>query len=205
MTMLALTTLREEPRGSTPMTSTQDEAVRNYLVSLRDPSSLKDDDQVAKLQAELAEADDELQRLQLRQQILDAEQPPLERYEEAFVTHAKAWADAHGISDKAFLAEGVSPQVLRRAGFKGVRGAGGRGRQGSAKPAGTRSRVSAEEVRKALPKGTFTVKAVQEATGASPAVVRRVINEEISEGRVQEKGTDPDHSGPGRAPTLYER
>ena len=183
---------------------TQDEAVRNYLVSLKDPAALKDDERVAQLQQQLAESGDELERLQLRQNILDAERPPLEKFEEAFVTHAKAWADQHGISDKAFVAEGVPPQVLRRAGFKGVR-AGRKRTSQSGRTQRSGSRVSADEVRKALPKGTFTVKQVQEATGASAAVVRRVVQEEVQAGKVTEAGTDPDHKGPGRSPTLYQR
>ena len=183
-------------------TKAQDDAVRNYLVSLKDPSALKDDAKVAELKKALDESDDELERLRLRQQILDAERPPLEKFEEAFVTHAKAWADVHHISDKAFLAEGVPPQVLRRAGFKGVRG-GGRGRAAQRTRSGTR--VSAEEVRKKLPKGTFTIKQVQEKTGASAAVVRRVVQAEVDSGKATEQGTDPDHKGPGRAPMLYKR
>ena len=182
----------------------QDEAVRNYLVSLKDPGALKDDDRVASLQQELAESQDELERLRLRQQILDAERPPLEKFEEAFVTHAKAWADQHGISDKAFVAEGVPPQVLRRAGFKGVRPGRKRGGQ-SGRTQRSSPRISADEVRKALPKGTFTIRQVQEATGASAAVVRRVVQEQVDAGKVTEEGSAPDHKGPGRSPTLYKR
>lgn len=183
-------------------TKSQESAIRNYLVSLKDPSALKDEDHLASLQRKLEETDDELERLQLRQQILDAERPPVAKFEEEFISSAKAWADEHGITDRAFLAEGVPPQVLRKAGFRNV--GGGRGRT-APKPARGRSRVSAEEVRAAIPKGTFTVKRLQEESGASPAVVRRVVQEEIDAGRVTEAGTDPDHRGPGRAPTLYRR
>ncbi len=194
----------EEKRSINMASKTQDEAVRNYLVSLKDPGALKDEDRVSSLKQELAESEDELERLRLRQQILDAERPPLEKFEEAFVTHAKAWADQHGISDKAFVAEGVPPQVLRRAGFKGVSGGRKRAAQGGrTQRSGTR--VSADEVRKALPKGTFTIKQVQEATGASAAVVRRVVQEEVEAGKVTEEGADPDHKGPGRSPTLFKR
>ncbi|MDQ3528930.1 MAG: hypothetical protein M3425_03110, partial [Actinomycetota bacterium] len=62
-----------------------------------------------------------------------------------------------------------------------------------------------DEVRAAIPKGAFTVKALQGASGASPAVVRKVVQEEVGAGRLKEQGTDPDHQGPGRAPTLYKR
>lgn len=183
-------------------TKAQEAAVRNYLLSLKDPSKLKDEEQIASLREKLDTTGDELERLQIRQQLLDLESPPTERYEDDFVTHAKAWAEEHGISDSAFLAEGVPAQVLRRAGFRNVRG--GRGR--SAAPARGRTRrkrVSADEVRAAIPKGTFTIQQLQDACGASPAVVRRIVQEEVAAGRVKEDGKDPDHRGPGRAPVLY--
>lgn len=181
----------------------QDEAVRNYLLALRDPQALVDEERIGELKRQLEESKDELERLRLRQQLLDAERPAVEQYEEAFVNHAKAWADQHGISAKAFMAEGAPEDVLRRAGFSIPRASGRRG----ARAARTtkRTRVSAEDVRAALPKGKFTNKQVQEATGASPAVVRRVVLEEVEKGNVRDLGTDPDHQGPGRAPRLYER
>lgn len=186
------------------MASTQEAAVRNYLLSVRNPSALRDEDAIATLNSKLEEATDELERLQLRQQLLDSQTPSLEKYEDAFVEHAKAWADRTGISAEAFLAEGVDPGVLRRAGFRGV---GGGRRRSSGRTTSTRStsrtRVSADEVRAAIPKGRFTVKDLQERSGASAAVVRRVIQEEVDTGNVTDAGPDPDHSGPGRAPTVY--
>ncbi|QBI19437.1 hypothetical protein ER308_07635 [Egibacter rhizosphaerae] len=184
-------------------TKTQDEAVRNYLVALRDPDAMRDDERLAELKRKIEETDDELERLRLRQEVLDAERPPVEQFEQAFIKHAKAWAEQHGISDRAFQAEGVPPRVLRKAGFTGVRGGDGRRTSGTRRQ--RRSRVSADEVRKALPKGTFTIKQVEEATGASAAVVRRVVQEEVEAGRVSDQGSDPDHKGPGRAPRLYHR
>lgn len=185
------------------MAKSQDAAVRNYLISLKDPGALTDKDQAAELQTKLEQSNDELERLQIRQQLLDIENPPLDKYEEEFATHAKAWADSNGVSEDAFLAEGVPPSVLRKAGFRNVRGTRGRAPSAS-RPRGTRrQRISAEEVRAAIPKGTFTISRLQELSGASPAVVRRVVQEEVDAGRVKDVGKDPDHRGPGRAPTLY--
>jgi hypothetical protein len=179
--------------------STNEHAVRDYLVALRDPSALRDDNKIAALERKLADSNDELERLRLRQEIMNSQSPSLDGYEAAFVEHAKAWADEHGISGKAFAAEGVPSAVLRRAGFSVGRGRpSGRGRR-------TRSRVSTEQVRAALPRGAFTIKKVQEKTGASPAVVRKVIQAEEAAGNLKRVGPDPDHSGPGRAPTLYQR
>ena len=185
------------------MAASADQAVRDYLVSLRDPAALRDDSKIQSLQERLDSSDDQLERLQLRQQIIDAEQPSLGTYEDDFVTHAKAWAEKTGVSDKAFVAEGVPAAVLRKAGFRNV----GRGRgRASARPTGARKRVSADQVRDSIPsKGVFTIKDVQDASGASAAVVRRVVSEEVVAGNAKEIGPDPNHGGPGRAPTLYQR
>jgi tryptophanase len=190
------------------MTKTQDAAVRNYLTSLRDPAALRDDDAIADLHVKIEQADDELARLQLRQQLLDLENPSSDGHEDAFVEHAKAWADATNISAEAFVAEGVPAAVLRRAGFRGVSGgrrsARSRRTTTATKPASTRSRVSADQVRAAIPTRSFSVKDLQEISGASAAVVRRVITEEVDTGRLTDQGADPDHTGPGRAPIIYQ-
>lgn len=184
--------------------ATAERAVRDYLVALKDPASLRDDEKIAKLQRELAEATDEIARLRLRQQILEAQNPPIERYEEAFVTHAKAWAQESGITEKAFLDEGVPPEVLRRAGFRVPTGRRGRPRKTGAGRR-QRTRVSAEDVRAAIPKGRFTIKDLQDRTGASAGVVRRIVREEEQAGRVKQDGTDTSHKGPGRSPVVYTR
>ena len=188
------------------MTKAQQAAVRNYVISLRDPSALRDDDAIADLHSTIDQTDDDVERLKLRQQLLDLQDPPLERYEAAFVEHAKAWADTSGVTADAFVAEGVPAAVLRRAGFRGVSNRGTRRtRRSSARATAGRRRVSAEEVRAAIPTGMFTVKDVQEASGASAAVVRRVISEEVDSGNLTDQGPDPDHTGPGRTPTIYQR
>ncbi len=186
--------------------SSADAAIRNYLVALRDPSSLRDDEGIRALQQRIDSSSDELERLRLRQELFDTETPSVQRYEDDFVTHAKAWADEHGVGAKAFAAEGVPNQVLRRAGFAGL-GRGGRRATGRRGGGGTRtrSRVTVDEVRNAIPKSAFTIKTLQETSGASPAVVRKVVQEELAAGRLQPQGTDPGHRGPGRAPTLYKR
>lgn len=178
--------------------SSAETAVRRYLTALRDPSALRDDETLSRLQEQLANSDDELERLQLRQKVLDLESPSVEQFENDFITHAKAWADEQGVTAKAFESEGVPASVLRKAGLSSNRGR--RGRRG-----GTRTRVTVDQVRAAIPRGAFTIKQLQESSGASPAVVRKVVAEELSAGRVKEQGTDPDHTGPGRAPTLYKK
>jgi hypothetical protein len=184
--------------------SSAETAVREYLVALKDPSALRDDSTLTDLRTQLDEATDTISRLELRQRIMDVESPSLQRYEEAFVTHAKAWADERQITVKAFAAEGVQPSVLRRAGFAVAGRARGIGRS-SSRTGPARTRVTTQEVRSGIGKKPFTVKQLQESSGASPAVVRKVVQDELAEGRLTEAGKDPDHRGPGRAPVLYKR
>ena len=173
-------------------------AVRTYLTALRDPSALRDESRLATLQSELDSSGDELERLRLRQQIFDVESPSVAKYEDDFVTHAKAWAEEHGVTGKAFEAEGVPAQVLRRAGLAP------RGARKGRRP-GVRTRVTVDEVRALIPRGSFTIRTLQETSGASPAVVRKVVADEVAGGRLKEVGPDPDHRGPGRSPTLYKK
>ncbi|MDP8971512.1 MAG: hypothetical protein M3N52_13630 [Actinomycetota bacterium] len=186
-------------------TVTADRAVRDYLVALKDLAALRDQDQLSELQRQLEESTDPVKRLQLRQELLELESPSLQRYEDDFVAHAKNWADEHEVGPDAFAAEGVPASVLRRAGFRvGGRRHAGVQRRPAARAGRGRRRVSADEIRAAIPKGPFTARQLQERSGASAAVVRRVLQEEVAAGRVNDQGTDPDHRGPGRAPTLYQ-
>lgn len=186
-----------------PTTAAPESAVRNYLVALKEPAALRDDNLVAELRQRLEATDDQLERVQLRQQVRDAENPSIDRFEDEFVAHAKDWAEEHGVGASAFAEEGVPDAVLRRAGL--LRGRGGRGRS-TRKGGATRSpRVSASDVKAAIPRGTFTIKLLQERTGGSVATVRNVVKEAEQEGLIKAQGSDPDHVGPGRAPTLYKR
>ena len=188
------------------MAKKQKRAVRDYLIALRDPASLRDNAAITALENKLERSDDVVERVQLRQQLLDLDRPTPQRYEGAFVEHARAWADGAGISGDAFVAEGVPSDVLRRAGFQVT--AAGRGRGRGRRAAGARrprTRVSADEIRAAIPSGTFTVKDLQERSGASAAVVRRVISEQVDAGDLVRRGTDSAHAGPGRAPAVYQR
>ena len=42
------------------------------------------------------------------------------------------------------------------------------------------------------------------AGGGSPVTVRKAVDELIAEGFVAKLGPDANHTGPGRAPTIYE-
>jgi hypothetical protein len=182
-------------------TAVADEAVGRYLRALRDPSSARDEATIQELEQHLATLDDPVERVLARSDLLRATQADASSFEAGFMEHAKAWAEANRVTAEAFTAEGVPADVLRRAGFR-VGGRGGSGRQRSDR---RRTRVGVETIREALPKGKFTLRQVQEATGASPATVRKVVMEQVAAGKVKELGPDEKHSGPGRAPTLYRR
>jgi bacterioferritin-associated ferredoxin len=171
----------------------------------KDPSYLRDEARIDELRQQLEASSDELERVRLRQQLMEAESPSLEAYEEQFVTHAKTWAANQGVGARAFYDEGVPSEVLERAGFSDVPGSRRRNTRRTTRPRQRRQRVTADQVRKAIPDGPFTVNQLQESSGASAGVVRKVINEELQAQRLQEKGQDPGHTGPGRAPTLYTR
>jgi hypothetical protein len=197
------------PPPKSPATTVADVAVRAYMAAIRDPGALRDEHAIAEVQTRIDRTEDGLARLRLRQRLLDLQQPSLTPYEEAFVAHAKAWADTAGVSGEAFALEGVAVAVLRRAGFRVVAD-GGRRRSrarstGSRRTARRRATVTADEVRAAIPSGTFTVTTLQQLSGASTTTVRRVVREGVEAGRLIERGGTSDHSGPGRAPTIYER
>jgi hypothetical protein len=179
----------------------REKTVRDYLTALKDPAALRDDAATRKLQDKLAKAKDPVERLTLQQRLIDAEGVDLEALETAFIKHAKAWADARGVTAQAFRDEGVPPRVLRSAGFK-VRGGGG-----AAKKATTRrqTRVPASEIHKKIKakKAEFTVTDVAHDTGASAATVRKVVRDMVDAGELREAGHRA--QGRGRAATTYSR
>ncbi len=178
-------------------------AVRSYLAWLKGPGALVDHDRVAGMRQRLEHTDDQMQRVRIQQQLLDAQTPATDGLVESFVTHAKSWADKRGISAQAFLAEGVPARVLRRAGFRVPRTAATTGQRRPRRQA--RGRVSREQVAAAIPDRLFTVAELQQLSGASPAVVRTVVRQQLQAGGLTDAGPDPDATGPGRAPTRYRR
>lgn len=184
------------------MAVTAEKAVRDYLVALHHPENLRDETRINELSQRLEQTDDPLERLQLRAELAQAQAPDTDALEGNFVAHAKSWADEHGISAKAFEQEGVPRDVLRRAGLDGGR----RARTARRSTQTRRPRVSREDVDKAIPpRKQFTIADVAASSGASTATVRKVVNEMVTAGQLEEVGTAEGHTGPGRAPTVYRR
>lgn len=181
-------------------TKTQEAAVRNYLQALKDPESLRDDKTINDLEKRIGSTDDPLERVKLRAQLEQAQRIDPSAYEDGFIAHAKEWADQHGVTAESFKAEGVSDDVLARAGLDGAR------RRRRTATGGRRRRVSRDDVRNAIRQHkSFTLPQIQSKTGASRETVRAVIKELLNAGEVETAGTDESHTGRGRAPTAYER
>ncbi|QYG92424.1 hypothetical protein HC251_08190 [Iamia sp. SCSIO 61187] len=181
-----------------------EDAVRRYLQWLEDPSSILDEDAVAKAEAAVAAAPDPLARLHALADLEHARAADSEGVTEDFVAYAKDYAEAQSIPLAAFEAMGVPTEVLRQAGLLGGRGRRGGGRSGGGQRA---PKVSIEELKAAarrLPKQFTLSDVAREAGGGSPQTVRKAIDEMIDAGQARSLGPKPDHHGRGRAPTLYE-
>lgn len=57
----------------------------------------------------------------------------------------------------------------------------------------------------AIPDRLFTVAELGQLSGASPAVVRAVVRQQLQTGALTDVGPDPHATGPGRAPARYQR
>ena len=111
-------------------------AVKQYLEALGSrrpgrpvtPARLRD--KIASLESRIAEEEDPLKALEMRQERLDAEAAlaraeateDFAALEDAFIEHAKSYSERKGISYSAWRESGVAADVLRRAGIPRTRG-----------------------------------------------------------------------------------
>jgi len=183
-------------------TSTED-AIRRYLNYLQDPSSLRDDARIDKLRRELDTTKDPIAKLRTISALHSAQEVDGSEARDGFVKVAKQWAQSEGIGVESFRELGVPNADLAAAGFT-VRGR---------RPAGTATRrrrarrVPVGDIKAtvgSLPR-RFTVKDLEAASGGTNATVRKALAELVSDGAVRQLGSDPDWSGRGRSPMLYER
>ncbi len=181
------------------MTAAAETAVRNYLLWLRDPESLRDENAISDLRSKVDAATDPVEELRLRSELRRASEVDGTSYRNEFVAQARSWAEENGVSLEAFREMGVPNSDLRDAGLAGspnVRGVAGGN-------TGRRTRVSPEAIRASVPSGTFSARDLEAASGASTATVRKVINSMIDDGQLIDLGPDPQWGGRGRAPVLY--
>lgn len=174
-----------------------DEAVRAYLSYLQDPHSIVDQEKIASLTEELDNETDPLEQLRLASAIAGLRSGDATQVREGFIRHAKSWAEENLTAGyvEAFKLLKVEPKVLREAGFS-VRGGGKRKSD---------KQVGSSAVVDAIPEDPFTITELVEATGASGATVRNVILQMVQDGEVVDLGADPNHTGRGRTPKLYQR
>lgn len=180
---------------------TMSKSLSTYLRAVADPASLIDQHRVAALREQVGAASDPLERIRLRKELRDAQQPEVDH--QPFIDNAWDWAQENGVEAEDFIAEGVPADVLRSAGFRVQ--AGTRSRNGRRASSGTRSRATTADIVNAMPKGPFTIRDLQGATGASLATVRSAVRSQLDLGTVTEVGLDARFSGPGRRPTQYQR
>lgn len=183
-------------------TTTADVAVRDYLLFVEDPARLVDHNAVEKFEARMASATDPLERLIAIADHERAIHPDEDSYRAAFIAHAKKWAADHNVTAVAFEKMGVSPEVLSQAGLAPIR----RGALGPGVAKERSGSVSVIQVKSAVQqvRGTFHLSEIAIAAGGSPMTIRKAVSELIDEGRVRRIGPDPQWSGKGRAPILYE-
>ena len=67
-------------------------------------------------------------------------------------------------------------------------------------------RVNADDIRAAAMTfdGPFTIADLRDRAGGSPATVRKVLDEMVSDGTISALGSTPDWGGPGRPPHRFE-
>jgi hypothetical protein len=187
-----------------------EDAVRQYLAYLDDPSGARDSDRIEELERRLGESADPIEKIKLASELYRAQNVDGSQYRQAFVDEARAWAEENGVVTEAFLQLGVPVEDLREAGFDvGGRARRPRGRSASA-PAADRTRaprVNVEDIREAALRisGPFTLSELRGLVGGTPATVRKALDGLLADGRVVDEGRDRNWSGRGRAPHLYRR
>jgi len=191
---------------------TPESAVRRYLLWLSDPSSAVDQDAIDRADAAFAQATDPIDRLHAAAARERARAADVTSITTDFVRHARAYGESEGIPVEAFRSLGVPDDTLSEAGFvvpssRGRRGpAAGSRRAPSSGPRAPQIPVAQiKAVVEQMPKQFTLAQLAEKAGGGSPVTVRKAVDELISEGRAAKLGPDTNHSGPGRAPIVYEQ
>jgi hypothetical protein len=189
-----------------------EKAVRRYLQSRRDPSTLLDSDEIERLQQQIDSTADPIEQLRLISQLERAKQVDLSHIEHEFIRCAKQWAEANDISVSAFRNLDVPDATLRAAGL--IAGSGrkpgrpkadrsARAPRSSGRSSGN---VSIEQVKAHVGSLSerFTLNDVVDGVKASSMTVRKAVTEMVDAGQVRRLGPAQDHAGRGRAPIEYQ-
>lgn len=196
------TTPKSKGKNGAAVKAEAEQAVREYMLFLENPDLLLDTNLIEKAEAAAASAEDPIEKLKALGELERARTVDSTAIEAAFITHAKAWADANRVPASVFQHERLSNEILRQAGFDVIV-------KPSTKKSGGRQRaagVAVEDIQAGVRKleGRFLLVDVMSKFGGSQATVRKAISDLIDAGEVINHGPVADYSGRGRAPIEYE-
>ncbi len=169
---------------------------------LADPASVRDEQAVEAATAAISHATDPIDKLRAIAALEKAQDVDPSAYRDDFLEHAKLWADAEGISAKAFLELGVPAADLVAAGLTASAARARRATAGSV-ARGRAPRLALDEVVAKLPEGEFRVSDLAAAIGRETQTTRNYLHKLVEAGTVADLGDDPNHDGRGKAAKLY--
>jgi hypothetical protein len=205
------------------MSETKEQAIQSYLAFLDDPEGV-DRELIAELEKQLAAAVNPIVKLRVLAEIERVRTTDKVALEESFVQHAGAWAAENNIPPSAFLALGVAPQLLTKAGFElPIPSRSSRALAGTkiasklSKTAAKRSgldggprkpraqSVNSETVEKIVLATTepFSIRDIVDVSHATNATVSRVVGWLVAAQRVEKLGLLTPQGSRGIAPTGY--
>jgi hypothetical protein len=183
-----------------------EEAVRNFLAYLADPTSIVDQPKIDALNAAVKAEKDPLAKVILMSDLDRAQNVDASVVRGDFIIHAAEWARANSVTNGAFQQMGVPNDVLAAAGLLGKKGRGKA--KGPSGPRGTRAPgVRSEGIRAAISAkaGVFTISEVARDTGATVATVTKVVNAMVDEGTLKNLGQAEKTGARGRAPVQFSK
>jgi len=182
---------------TTTSTKAAEEAIRQYLLYLEDPSQLRDEATIAKCQQDVQNAVDPIDKLKSlaaleRATVID--ETPLRQ---GFIDNAQAWAHEARVPASAFVSLHVPAEVLQEAGLDVT---------SNRKPAKRAKAVPLDDIKEWVLRqtsGTFTLLDIGAGAGGASATVRKAVDELIEAGAIESLGRVSPYDGRGRAPNHY--
>jgi hypothetical protein len=189
------------------ITAEPEQAIRTYLTSLKDPASLVNVEHIAELERRAEASTDPIEKLKALAALSKARVPDLGTFEQAFVKHARTWAETNDIPPATFGELGVPEKVLRVAGLLGRQGRPSRASRRRDGVAAGRSVTATTIAESILAQGghVFTLADVAHMIGGSPMTIRKAVDGLVQSGKVIRLGPTPNWSGRGRAPLQFKK
>jgi hypothetical protein len=181
-------------------------AIRQYLLWINSPDSLRDEGRIAELQATADAATDPIEKLKALSALEDAKSVDADRLRADFVAHARDYVAGEGIRLDALRTMGVTDDVLRDAGLLGGPPSRSDGAPASRrKPGGNRRmpRLNLADVEASVPHGDFKLADLAAAIDREVATTRNYLMRLVGDGKVVEVGEDA--SGRGKPAKIYRR